>query len=180
MEGLPSREGGVTNFPGMEGTDGTGGAPALKSVGSCVNLVEYLLFTKSAVLAPCCGLSRGISRLALSASGRVGAFWDDRVAAANPEGSGALICLGALIFGRTVRFLRSDIPLLFSSDIFPASCRIRSYRSFRVCVVAQPTSCRSRSCYGEASSGAGCSATDRSSQILASPSANIIPSSRFT
>jgi hypothetical protein len=78
-----------------------------------VNLVEYLLFTRSAVLSPSRGRSRG-----LGAAGRPSLTLSlDRGSAATPDGSGPLICFGALIFGFTVRFLRSDIPLLFSSPL---------------------------------------------------------------
>jgi len=55
------------------------------------------------------------------------------VPAARPVGMGALI-FGALILGRTVRFLRREIPLLFSSDILLARYS-SSYRFERYTVV---------------------------------------------
>lgn len=112
---------------GIWGISGIG-APLPKSLGSCVILWEYLLFTRSAVLSAFCGLSRGASSLFPD---RVDSFEGrpelESVAAASPAGIGALICRGALIWGGgpplgrfSVRFLRSEMPFPRSSDILPA------------------------------------------------------------
>lgn len=102
-------------------------SPLPKSVGSC-SFCEYLRFTRSAVLSGRWGLSRDASGLwpdlFESTEGRAE---PEMVAEEMPVGMGALIwrvlmseplCFPGL--GRfSLRFLRSEMPLLRSSDMAP-------------------------------------------------------------
>ena len=108
----PSLDGGAEPYWSGKGKEGTGGTPALKSCGSCAKRVEYRRLTKSAVLSPCCGLSRGVLYLLSSALGLI----CDGKPLVFAIGTGALIFFGLIFLWALPGFFRRDFPLFSSIE----------------------------------------------------------------